>query len=217
MDRLAQHLARVIGEFPSDGLVALALGTYEEYQSSSAVIRASRPPTAVMAAGPWRQNTQVMRLKNAEKHYREALKIDSSLVEARLRLGRVLQQRGMMQEARNELEGVFSQPEAEPAIRYLASMFLIDVLEAQGNSAASLARARDLVTRYPECQSSHLAFSRALEARGQRVQALAALAPLWKEETARRCADPWWSYYMGQARRAPTLFGSLRERVRGAK
>jgi tetratricopeptide (TPR) repeat protein len=217
MDRLVQHLDRVIEEFPGDGLVALAVGSFEEYQSSSAVIRASRPPTALMAAGAWRQNTHVLRLKNAEKHYREALKIDSSLVEARLRLGRVLQQRGLMQDARDELEGVFSQPEAEPAVRYLASMFLIDVLEAQGNTAASLARARDLVTRYPECQSAHLAFSRALEARGQRVQALAALGPLWKEEPMRRCADPWWSYYMGQARRVPTLFESLRARVRSAK
>ena len=147
-------------------------GLYEEYQGSSAVIRVLRPPTALMAAGPWRQNAQQMRLKSAEKHFREALKFDSSLVEARMRLGRVLQQRGSMQDARTELEAVFGQQDAPPAIRYLASMFLVDVLEAQGNPAASLARARDLAARYPECQSAHLTLSRAYEARGQRVAAL---------------------------------------------
>jgi tetratricopeptide (TPR) repeat protein len=216
-DRLVQHLERLSNEFPEVAETKLALGAFEEYQSSSPVIRASRPPPAAGAAESWRQATQLTRLKNAEKHYREALELDASLVEARLRLGRVLQQRGLMRDARNELEGIFAQPGVEPAIRYLASMFLIDVLEAQGNTAASLARARDLVTRYPECQSSHLALSRALEARGLRVQALAALAPLWKDETARACVDPWWSYYLGQARRIPKLFESLRARVRGAK
>ncbi len=151
--------------------MALALGHAEEYQSSSTVIRALRPPTALMASGPWRQATQEMRQKSAEKHFREALKFDSSLVEARMRLGRVLQQRGLMQEARTELEAVFSQPDAPAAIRYLASIFLVDVLEAQGNPAAALARARDLAARYPDCQSAHLALSRAYEARGQRAGA----------------------------------------------
>lgn len=217
LDRLLQHLERLRGVYPRDGDVALALGMFEEYQSSSTVIRSLRPPTAVMASGPYRQNAQQARLKSAEKYYRDALKFDASLVEARVRLGRVLQQRGMLAEARTELEAVFGQQDAEPAQRYLASMFLVDVLDAQGQTAASLTRARDLTTRYPECQSAHLALSRALEARGQRVQARAALWPLWKGETARVCADPWWSYYMGQAWRIPALFVSLRERVRGLK
>lgn len=218
MDRLVQHLARVNDTFPGEADVALALGMYEEYRSSSAVIRASNAPTALMAqTGNWRQNTQQQRLKGAEKYYRAALKLNASLVEARLRLGRVLQVRGMLQEARNEFEAVFNHSELPPAIRYLSSMFLIDVLEAQGNPAAALARARDLTIRYPECQSSHLAFSRALEARGQRAAALAALKPLWKEEKDRACADPWWSYYFGQAWRVSRLIPSLRERVRGDK
>jgi hypothetical protein len=170
-----------------------------------------------MVAGAWRQGMQQMRLKRAEKHYRDALQFDASLIEARLRLGRVLQRRDLLPEARTELEGVFAQPDAPAPLRYLASMFLVDVLDAQGHTAASLARARDLVTRYPECQSAHLALSSAFEARGQRAAAISALAPLWKEEASRTCADPWWSYYLGQSWRIPALFGSLRERVRGAK
>lgn len=217
MDRLVQHLERVNDLYPGEGEVALALGMYEEYRGSSAVLRATTAPTALMAAGAWRQNTQVLRLKSAEKYYRGALKIDASLVEARLRLGRVLQVRGMIQDARTEFEAVFSYPDVPPSIRYLASMFLIDVLEAQGNPAAALARARDLTVRYPECQSSHLALSRALEARGQRAAALAALKPLWKDEQERTCADPWWGYYFGQAWRVPKLILSLRTRVRGDK
>jgi tetratricopeptide (TPR) repeat protein len=214
---LTQHLERIGGVYPEDGDVELAFGSFEEYQGSSAVIRALRPPTALMASGPWRQNAQQARLKSAEKYFREALKLDSSLVEARMRLGRVLQQRGLMQDARTELEAAFGQPGAPPAIRYLASIFLIDVLEAEGNRAAALARARDLTARYPECQSAHLTLSRAYEARGQRAAALAALAPLWKEEKARTCADPWWNYYLGQTWRMAAWIASLRERVRGAK
>lgn len=215
-DPLVKHLDRIRGEYPNDGDVALALGTFEEYQSSSAIIRVMRPPTAVMAAGPWRRNTQQILLQSAEKHLRNALKFDPSLVEAHLRLGRVLQQRGLLPDARAELEAALG-PDTPLPIRYLASMFLIDVLDASGQSAASLARARDLVARFPECQSAQLALSRAYEARGQRAAGLTALAPLWKEESQRRCVDPWWGYYLGQVWRTGALLERLRGQVRAAR
>ncbi len=158
-----------------------------------------------------------MRLKNAEKHYREALKIDPSLVEARLRLGRVLQQRGLMQDARNELEAVFSQP----GVAAGDSLSRVDLSDRRPRGAGQHrgvaragARSRHALSRVSVRASGVEPRARGA---GPARPALAALAPLWKEEGARACADPWWSYYLGQAWRMPKLFESLRDRVRGAK
>jgi DNA-binding SARP family transcriptional activator len=96
-------------------------------------------------------------------------------------------------------------------------MFLADVLEAEGNTAAAFARTRDLALRFPECQSGHLAMSRAYEARGDRASALRALEPLWKEQMQRKCVDPWWAYNLGQVWRMPQLFEQLRAGAREAK
>jgi tetratricopeptide (TPR) repeat protein len=215
-DRLVTHLQRLLDEFPDDADVMLAFGSFEEYQSSGPVVRELRPPTAVMAAGPWRRNMQERQLKRAERYYRDALKLKPSLHEARLRLGRVLQLRGLLSEAQAELLASL-EPGSPATIRYLASMFLADVLDAQGNGAAALARVRDVVTRFPGCQSSHLALSRIHESRGDRAAALAALEPLWKEQPARDCVDPWWGYHLGQIWRVLALVDSLHARVRDAR
>jgi tetratricopeptide (TPR) repeat protein len=214
---LEEHLVRMRKPFAADADLALAQGSLEEYWSSNLVIRTTRAPTTTQAANGWRRATQAMRLKNAEDRFRIALKIDPQLAEARMRLGRVLQQRGKLREAHAELEAVLNQPDAPAVVRYLASMFLVDVLEAEGQTAAAYTRVRELVTRFPDCQSVRLAMSRVYEARGDRASALRALEPLWKEHGQRKCSDPWWSYQLGQLWRMPFLIEQLRADAREAR
>ena len=145
------------------------------------------------------------------------MKLDPQLVEARLRLGRIQQQRSNLSEARAELEAVLGQPAAPALVRYLAVMFLVDVLEAEGHTDIAFERMRALVTRFPECQSAQLAMSRFYEARGDRAAALRALEPMWKEQSDRKCADPWWIYDLGQHWRVPSLILELRDAVKGVR
>ena len=212
--RLEQHLVRMRKPFAGEAELVLAQGSLEEYWGASLVLRNTRPPTATMMATAWRRSTQGMRLGNAEDRFRIALKLDPQLAEARMRLGRVLQLRGKMAEARKELEAVIDQPGAPATIRYLASMFLVDVLEEEGNKAAAFARIRELVGRYPDCQSGRLAMSRIYESRGDRAAALRALEPLWKEQSERKCIDPWWAYNLGQVWRVGPLLEQLRAAAR---
>ncbi len=84
-----------------------------------------------------------------------------------------------------------------PAIvHYFASMFLGKSSKRRATSGA-IARYRETVKRWPECQSAHLALSRAFEATGDRRAAADALQPLWRAEADRKCVDPWWLYNEG--------------------
>jgi hypothetical protein len=73
------------------------------------------------------------------------------------------------------------------------------------------------VKRWPECQSAHLALSRAFEAAGDREAALGALQPLWRPEAERKCRDPWWLYDDGQSWRMHKLVEDLRVSVKEKK
>jgi tetratricopeptide (TPR) repeat protein len=217
LDLLEQHLLRMRKPFAADPELALAQGSLEAYWGSTLVLRTTRAPTTAMVGDAWRRSTQARHLDEAADRFRLALKLDPQLAEARMRLGRVLQLRGKLPEARAELEAVLAQPVAPAVVRYLALMFLVDVLEAEGHTDDAFQRVRALVTRFPECQSGHLAMSRFYEARGDRAAALRALEPMWKDQNDRQCSDPWWIYDLGQLWRVPALFEELRAGARAAR
>jgi tetratricopeptide (TPR) repeat protein len=229
-EALLPHLERAREQFPDDAEVRLALGTLDELRSTAIMLRQVDLPKKQNPSASWRRRQRHEYLDKAAGHFRDALTLDSSLVEARMRLGRVLQERGKLPEARRELEAALaaaaSPPLVSPAspaspvppaiVHYFASMFLGEVLEAQGDTAGAIARYRETVTRWPDCQSAQLALSRAFEATGERQAAADALEPLWRAEADRKCVDPWWSYNNGQAWRMPPLIDNLRGRVRGS-
>ncbi len=62
-------------------------------------------------------------LAKAEEYHREAIARDPALAEAHVRLGRVLQQRGKLAEARAALEAA-RRLESPSEIGYLATLFL---------------------------------------------------------------------------------------------
>jgi tetratricopeptide (TPR) repeat protein len=228
LDALQRHLERTRDQFPDDVMVRLALGSLEEVRATDMEVNAAKPPTQLMVIPvvAWRRQLQKTHWERAVEHYRAVLKADPSLVEARVRLGRVMRLRGQLKEARQELEAAAaaareSAPVPMPAygpsmvIPYLSEMFLAEVIEDDSGAPEALTHYQDLVRQWPSCQSGLLALGRAYEARGDRLAALNALAPLFREQSKRECIDPWWTYNLGQGWRFGPFVRDLRARLKG--
>jgi tetratricopeptide (TPR) repeat protein len=226
LDALGGHLGRIRSQYPGDAMIRLAQGSLEELRATAVEVMATQPPgrMAMTGAASWRRSSQLMRWEKAEEHYRAALKLDPSLVEARVRLGRVLMLRGKAKDARRELEearALFPDAASVPAfgaemvVPYLGLMFLGDAIEGDGDAAAALTVYQEVARRFPDCQSGALALSRAYEASGDRPAALAALRTLGRVQAARQCVDPWWTYNLGQGYRFGLLIRQLRTQLRG--
>jgi tetratricopeptide (TPR) repeat protein len=212
---LLPHLERSREQFPKDADILLALGTLDELRATAVMLRQVELPKKENPSASWRRRQRREYLDKAAAHFRDALSIDATLAEARVRLGRVLQERGKLPEARRELEAAIVAAPPPAIVHYFASLFLGEVLEAQGDTAGAIARYRETVTRWPECQSAQLALSRAFEAAGDRHAAADALQPLWRAEAERKCVvDPWWLYNEGQSWRMRPLIEDLRGSVK---
>lgn len=204
---LVPHLERAREEFPKDAEIRLALGTLDELRATAIMLRQVESPT---------RQKQEEYLDKAARHFRDALTLNGDLTEARVRLGRVLQERGRLADARRELEAEAAMPAVNSSgpVHYFASLFLGEVLEAQGDLAGAVTRYRTAVAGWPGCQSAQVALSQALDAMGDRQAAAKALAPLWRTDQERTCDDPWGQYYEGQARRFAPLIVELRRSVK---
>jgi tetratricopeptide (TPR) repeat protein len=216
-EALLPHLERAREKFPKDAHIRLALGTLDELRATAIVLRQIEPPKKQNPSASWRRQQRRDYLDKAAGHFRDALKIDGTLTEARVRLGRVLEERGKLPEARRELEAAVATAGAArpPAVvHYFGSLFLGEVLEAQGDAAGALARYQETVKQWPGCQSAHVALSRAFEAKGDGQAAVDALEPLWRAEAERKCVDPWWLYGEGQSWRMRGLVEELRDSVK---
>jgi tetratricopeptide (TPR) repeat protein len=213
-DMLSGYLGRLRDLYPRDPDVLVAMGWYDELRSTPMVRNLDRRAPAVGPDANAPRQAMIKKLRDsAIEHYRAALREDPLHAEASVRLGRVLQLRGDLKEARKAFEDAVVQ-EPPMVMHYLGSMFLAEVMEMQGDAEGALARYQAIVARWPECQSAHLALSRAHAARGERDAASRVLAPLWREHGERACRDPWWIYGLGQAWRYGSLVESLRARVR---
>jgi tetratricopeptide (TPR) repeat protein len=230
---LQDHLEVARKNLPDEADVWLASGSAEELSADPLILRTLSPEAEVGARAArlekadrsaprdaWERWARERFLAEAEAYHREAIARDTTLAEAHVRLGRVLQQRGKLADARAELETA-RRLASGGHVGYLATLFLAGVVEESSAGTSEETRAgtppfelyEELVKRWPECQSGHLGLSRAYSARGDGRAALEALAPLWKESDRRACADAWWSYWGGQAWRLDETLRALRDRV----
>jgi tetratricopeptide (TPR) repeat protein len=134
--------------FPDDAEILLALGV--TYETSASV-----------------DHDRGM-LKNAEDYYRKAIKINSDLPEAHLRLGKVLLDRGgdRLEESKQELEWVV-QKASDPYLLHLAHLFLGDLHKERGNLEAAIERYHAAVECEPRWQAAYILLSYALRAIGE--------------------------------------------------
>jgi len=143
--------------------------------------------------------------------FRAALRLSPTLVEARLRLGRVLWLDGKVDEAERELRAVVAGP--SPDGRHLAHLFLSRIEDERGRLSEALAHAEAAVALHPQWQSSRLELADLLRRAGRGGEAsLAVLAALAPDPAASQ--DGWLRYNLGAHDRAALVLEAMRAMVR---
>jgi tetratricopeptide (TPR) repeat protein len=135
-----------------------------------------------------------MNLSEAERYYRDALKLDPGYSEARIRLARVLSLRNRHADALALLQEPVESP--EPHVRFYAALAL--GVAAEGTQKPGVAREayERALALFPTAQSPLLALMRLARERPDDDAAkvfAARFALLGPNENGR--LDPWWDYF----------------------
>ena len=151
-------------------------------------------------------DTERTELNRAEELFRRALKVNPGHVEARMRLGHVLAQRGRRAEALTELRAA-NGASGEPLVSYYAALLIgreetdVDPARAAFQRAATL---------YPRAQSPRLGLSELQMRSGNLQAATRELEPIWAAgASASRDDDPWPSYFTAAGRRGRSLLDAI--------
>ena len=149
-------------------------------------------------------------LKDAERDYRQALILSPDLVEARVRLGRVLALRNDDESMR-----VFEQigEGIEAPYQYLARLFEGDVYERAGKLADAERQYLTAVALMPESQSAFMALAHVRQTQGARAQSAQDVRVTTGARGVPDTADPWFWYSRGTAWRGPVYLDDLRRMI----
>ena len=147
--------------------------------------------------------------RRAESLLRKALAADPELVEASLRLGRILTRLQRNEEALPHLRKAIATA-TDAATTYYAHLFMGDAAQSLGQLDEARRHYEQAIAIFPRSQAARLALGFVLRALGDRPAAWAAIDPAL--ETAPRSADddPWWEYYDGDAGQVEHLLEELR-------
>ena len=147
--------------------------------------------------------------RRAESLLRKALAADPELVEASLRLGRVLTQLQRYDEALPHLRKAIASA-TDPAITYYAHLFMGDATQALGQSDEARRQYENAIAIFPDSQAARLALGFVLRSLGDRAAARAAIDPALDTSPREPTDDPWWDYYDGDAGQLERLLEELR-------
>src|SRR5574338_725017 len=147
-------------------------------------------------------------LAEAQRFFSRAVDQDPGLVEARVRLGRVLGLRGRSAEAIRHLREA-SLTSAEPLIAFYAFLFLGSELVTQGDYAGARAAYLQAAERFPQAQSVNLSLAELAWRFGQRDEM--EMRMKMALESADDASDPWRTYHAAHGRRAALLLQQVRE------
>jgi tetratricopeptide (TPR) repeat protein len=151
-------------------------------------------------------------LKDAERAYRSALAAQPGLVEARLRLGRVLTLHGDTEGAVRTLAAIGEGSEAP--YRYLARMFEGDLFERRGDATEAARRYLAATALLPRAQSAYVALAHVRHTTGARAAAAADVRVTTLDTLVPDAGDPWFWYPRGLSWRANGYLDDLREMMR---
>lgn len=133
--------------------------------------------------------------RKAERRYREAVRLDPRLAEARLRLGRVLALAEAYDEAEEELAAA-ADASTEAPLTALAHVFRGAVRDARGDRAGAIGHYRAALDADRECQTAALALGEALFRSGRRREAAEVLAAGLSAASSTGIS-PWHAYHVG--------------------
>jgi tetratricopeptide (TPR) repeat protein len=181
---------------PLDPEVQLVYGCVAEGLAEEQILRQRESEAAA-----WREQ--------AGRALLDALALDEGLLEARLRLGRLLVVQGRLIEAEAILEDVEAHAR-DDRLRYLARLFLGRLAERQGRHDEAARAYTRALEGWPDSQAARLALGRAVERSSGPTAALPLVAAsLAASQRPDRSADPWWLYRFGP----PGLAKAALERV----
>jgi tetratricopeptide (TPR) repeat protein len=221
---LAPHLQQAEKLLPGDGRVQFDLGVLWENRGlpraqqllADEHLRNERfPPGRVRPSFESSIDVPAPEVANrrAEDRFRRALELDPALVEARVRLARLLGVRGRQQEARREAEAALYGT-LGGTTAYYAHLFAGRAAAAERDLRSASSHFDAALALYPGAQSALLAQSQAALMRGDDGEAAKVLEVLSRAATRRSLAeDPWWYYHMGPGRDARELLSALWQRV----
>lgn len=201
--------------FPKDSSLLLADGVAAEARAfftlAPAPATMGLTPATLRKRDALKAELRDLREK-ARQSFEEALSSDPNLVEARLRLGRVLWRLGRVEPARAAFEGVLGKP-AEAPQQYLAHLFLGRIFEDRGDLKAAEEHYRVALAMQPLSEIAAVAVSHARflqgDVEGAREQLKSGLAAVQK----RRDFDPWVPYLLPQTPSGEAIMAELRQSV----
>lgn len=200
---VTELLDQALDRFPDDPQLLLVSGQVAEYLATPEF--RGWAPSRKLEAGRRRGSEEAMRqssemrarLSEAEADYRRALDADSSLLEARLHLGRVQHVRGQLSEARESLEAVSSAQPSDASLAYMANLLLGGVHESAGELERAAACYREAVETDPSSEVAVLALAHATHRLGRRPEAAEMVRTLLSKRGRRPHTDGWWAFRMG--------------------
>jgi tetratricopeptide (TPR) repeat protein len=205
------HLDEARELFPADPDILFLSGCQRETFAGSPIQSAAR--SAVLPTGVKLDvGSDRGELREAAAMFRRALEAEPNHAEARMRHGRVLALLGRHADAVVELRRAAGALE-DPQLLYYAELFLGAEEEALGNRDAASAAYTRAAELSPRAQSPLLALSELARRYGDRPAALQAIERLFALPGDDRGEhdDPWWVYYVAQARDAEDLLDAMRQ------
>jgi hypothetical protein len=225
LERSRSLFERGLKQFRNDPHLLLALGTLEEKLGSTRIyepaLGSQGRHSALDQYGRHSALDEYMEpvaaraqhLADAASYLRKALAAEPQLLEARLRLGRVLSLQGREDQARAEYEAV-EHGASEAATRYLAALFQGRLHERQRRfpqAAEAYGRAAGYLG---SCPTAYLALAHAIDAMGDRARVSDLLDHALQPVDLAAPSDPWWTYLMGHFHEAEPLYHELQAEVR---
>jgi tetratricopeptide (TPR) repeat protein len=198
------HLHRAGEVLPNDARIAFDRASYAE-------ILGLPPHQVLLADSKPGLNPRVPPLDKtnaeAEDLFRRAIELDPSLVEARVRLGRLLEVRGAHAEALAELKTALA-ANPKPIVTFYAHLFAARASQALGDIRGAAVHYDAALALYPHAQSALLGVSQAALLA---ADVPAAIAPIERlgAASARFEADPWRAYQLAAGRDVNELMHQL--------
>ena len=145
----------------------------------------------------------------AERLFRRTLRVDPGIVEARVRLGRLLIERNRHQEAAAELDAALA-AKLDGPVAFYAHLFAGRAAQGLGKIDEAAAHYKEAGALYPGAQSALLAQSQAALLGASVPGALEPVAHLGKPSPA---PDPWWQYHLAAGRDADDILRDMWSKV----
>jgi tetratricopeptide (TPR) repeat protein len=171
----------------AEARAAFALGLTEEIRAAVAGPLSGKLPTRNLPVTPEARHA----LRDAARHFQDALARDPADAEAALHLGRVMIVAGRELDADRPLRVAAAAPDRP--VRYLAMMFLGAIAERQSRYADGERHYRAALEAFPWGQAAPLALSHVLMREGREAEARAAVARNFTGIGA-RVVEPLWTY-----------------------